>query len=340
MTHTPIITLIGGSGFLGRYVVRRLAKAGYRLRIICRNPDAAAHLKTAGDVGQIALVAGNIARPETLRGKLDGSFAVINLVGVLFESGSQNFTTLHARGAELLAMAAKSAGAARFIQISSLGVDLAVDSAYARTKLLGEKAVQAAFPGATILRPSVVFGPEDNFFNQFAQMASLAPALPLIGGGHSKFQPVYVDDVAAAVEACLAHEETIGETYELGGPQVFSFREIIGYVLKTQSRHVPNPIGFFAFILWLTFFFPYIFYRYWNDGRLLIDIPFQAASIIGAASEMLPKPPLTRDQVRLLQYDNVVSSGAKNFAHLGITPTAVETIVPSYLARYNRKAAA
>lgn len=311
MTQNHIITLIGGSGFLGRYVVRRLAKAGYRLRIICRNPDAAAHLKTAGDVGQIALVAGNIARPETLRGKLDGSFAVINLVGVLFESGSQNFTTLHARGAELLAMAAKSAGAARFIQISSLGVDLAVDSAYARTKLLGEKAVQAAFPGATILRPSVVFGPEDNFFNQFAQMASLAPALPLIGGGHSKFQPVYVDDVAAAVEACLAHEETIGETYELGGPRTYSFREILEYILRITGRK-----------------------------RWLAPLPFSLASIIGAAGEFLPKPPLTRDQVRLLKYDNVVSSGAKNFAHLGITPTAVETIVPSYLARYNRKAAA
>jgi uncharacterized protein YbjT (DUF2867 family) len=311
MTHTPIITLIGGSGFLGRYVVRRLAKAGYRLRIICRNPDAAAHLKTAGDVGQIALVAGNIARPETLKGKLDGSFAVINLVGVLFESGRQNFTNLHAKGAETLAQMARDSGAARFIQISSLGVDHAANSAYARTKLLGEKAVQAAFPAATILRPSVVFGPEDNFFNQFAQMATLAPALPLIGGGHTKFQPVYVDDVAAAVEACLNDESTMGETYELGGPRVYSFREILEYILRTTGRK-----------------------------RCLMTLPYALAGVMGAVSEILPKPPLTRDQVRLLKYDNVVSSGAKSFAHLGITPTAVETIVPGYLARYNKKMAA
>ncbi len=311
MTHTPIITLIGGSGFLGRYVARRLAKAGYRLRIICRNPDAAAHLKTAGDVGQIALVAGNIAKPETLKGKLDGSFAVINLVGVLFESGKQNFTALHAKGAEILALMAREAGAERFIQISSLGVDRAADSAYARTKLLGEKAVLAAFPAATILRPSVVFGAEDNFFNQFAQMASLAPALPLIGGGKTRFQPVYVDDVAAAVEASLNDETTMGETYELGGPRVYSFREILEYILRTTDRR-----------------------------RCLLPLPMALASAIGAASEILPRPPLTRDQVRLLKYDNVVSSGAKSFAHLGITPTAVETIVPGYLARYNRKVAA
>ncbi|MDX2112182.1 MAG: complex I NDUFA9 subunit family protein [Alphaproteobacteria bacterium] len=311
MTHTPIITLIGGSGFLGRYVARRLAKAGYRLRIICRNPDAAAHLKTAGDVGQIALVAGNIARPETLKGKLDGSFAVINLVGVLFESGKQNFTALHAKGAETLALMAREAGAERFIQISSLGVDRAADSAYARTKLLGEKAVQAAFPAATILRPSVVFGAEDNFFNQFAQMASLAPALPLIGGGKTRFQPVYVDDVAAAVEASLNDETTMGETYELGGPRVYSFREILEYILRTTDRR-----------------------------RYLAPLPMALASMIGAASEILPRPPLTRDQVRLLKYDNIVSPGARSFAHLGITPTAVETIVPGYLARYNRKVAA
>ncbi len=311
MTHTPIITLIGGSGFLGRYVARRLAKAGYRLRIICRNPDAAAHLKTAGDVGQIALVAGNIARPETLRGKLDGSFAVINLVGVLFESGKQNFTALHAKGAETLALMARDSGAQRFIQISSLGVDRAADSAYARTKLLGEKAVLAAFPAATILRPSVVFGAEDNFFNQFAQMASLAPALPLIGGGKTRFQPVYVDDVAAAVEASLNDETTMGETYELGGPRVYSFREILEYILRTTNRR-----------------------------RYLAPLPMALASMIGAASEILPRPPLTRDQVRLLKYDNIVSPGARSFAHLGITPTAVETIVPGYLARYNRKVAA
>jgi uncharacterized protein YbjT (DUF2867 family) len=305
-----IVTIIGGTGFVGRYVVKRLAEAGYRLQVIARNPDAALHLQTAGDVGQIALVAGNLTKPETLAGRLKHSFAVINLVGILFESGKQSFTTLHAQGAEKLAIMAKESGVERFIHLSSLGVDKAGTSHYARSKALGEKAVLAAFPRATILRPSVIFGPEDNFFNQFAAMASLAPVLPLIGGGHSKFQPVYVDDVASAIEACLTRDDVQGQTFELGGPHVYTFREILQYTMKTANKQRP-----------------------------LIPVPFGIASIMGAFGELLPRPPITRDQVKLLKHDNVVSPNAKNFAHLGITPVSMDMIVPEYLARFKKKAA-
>jgi uncharacterized protein YbjT (DUF2867 family) len=306
-----IVTIIGGTGFVGRYVVRLLAKSGYRLRVIARNPDAALPLKTAGDVGQIVLMSGNLAKPETLAGKLEDSFAVINLVGILFERGRQSFTHLHAQGAEKLAQMARTAGVKRFIHMSSLGVDKTSGSQYARSKMLGEKAIAAAFPQSTILRPSVIFGPEDNFFNQFAQMASLAPLLPLIGGGQTRFQPVYVGDIAAAVEAALVRDDVQGQMYELGGPQVYTLKEIFEYVLTTTGKH-----------------------------RKLLSVPFGIASAMGAMSELLPRPPLTRDQVKLLKHDNVVSPGAKTFAQLGISPTTIDIVVPDYLARFHRKAAA
>jgi NADH dehydrogenase len=307
------ITVIGGSGFLGRYVVRGLAKAGYRLRVIVRQNEAASHLRTAGDVGQITLESGNLALPESLIGKIEDSHAVINLVGVLFESGRQNFINLHAQGAEKLAKMAKTAGVARFIHVSALGIDNASGSQYARTKVLGEKAVRAAFPEATILRPGVMFGPEDNFFNQFAAMAAnpLVPCLPLIGGGATRFQPVYVGDVARAVETCLTQGDAMGQNYELGGPQVLSFKEILEYILRTTGKHAR-----------------------------LANVPFGMASMMGAFGEFLPRPPLTRDQVTLLKYDNVVSPDAKTFADLGITPTAIDMVVPGYLARFNKGAKA
>jgi uncharacterized protein YbjT (DUF2867 family) len=306
-----IVTVIGGTGFVGRYVVRLLARSGYTIRVIARNPDSAMHLKTAGDVGQIVLMSGNLAKPETLAGKLDQSFALINLVGILFESGRQSFTHLHAQGAEKLAQMARAAGVARFVHMSSLGVDKATGSQYARSKMLGEKAVAAAFPEATILRPSVIFGPEDNFFNQFAHMASIAPVLPLIGGGKTRFQPVYVGDVAAAVEACLVRDDVQSQVFELGGPQVYTLREILEYTLRVTRKK-----------------------------RALMPLPFGIASGVGALGELLPRPPLTRDQIKLLKHDNVVSPNAKNFASLGITPTPVDVIVPEYLARFCRKAAA
>lgn len=305
-----IITIVGGTGFVGRYVVKLLANAGYRIRVISRFPDNALHLKTAGDVGQIVLLPGNLTQPESLQGKLNGSYAVINLAGIMFESGSQKFSALHAQGAEKLAQLAKSLHIPRFIQISALGVDKASRSRYAYSKMLGENAVLAAFPEATILRPSVIFGPEDNFFNQFAAMAGLAPMLPLIGGGKSCFQPVYVGDVAEAIEACLARDDVKGQIIELGGPQVFTFKEILEYVLRTIGK-----------------------------DRTLLPIPFPIASMMGSCTQMLPRPLLTRDQVKLLSYDNVVNADAKNLEWLGITPTAVDMVVPSYLKRFRKNPA-
>lgn len=314
-----VVTIIGGTGFVGRYVVRLLAQAGYTLRVIARHPENALHLKTAGSVGQIVLVGGNITEPQSLIGKVEDSYAVVNLTGVLFESGKQqNFAHVHAHGAEKLAQMAKAAGVQRFIQMSALGVDKAKSSDYARTKLLGEKAVLTAFPEATILRPSVIFGPEDNFYNQFASMAAMAPALPLIGGGVTRFQPVYVGDVAAAIRACLTRADALGQVYELGGPNVYSFKDILEYIMQLTGHK-----------------------------RCLIPVPLGMASAIGRASEFAYwgsygfwKPKLTRDQVRLLKSDNVVSAGAKTFANLGIAPMAVEMVVPEYLGRYARKAAA
>ncbi|MDX2074054.1 MAG: complex I NDUFA9 subunit family protein [Alphaproteobacteria bacterium] len=309
--HSRIITIVGGSGFVGRYVVQQLAHAGYRVQVICRNPNAALALKTAGDPGQVVLTAGNIARPEALSGKLAGSYAVVNLVGVLFENGAQNFAALHAKSAEALAKLAKSAGAARFIHLSALGVDKAFGSEYARTKLVGEKAVTAAFTGATILRPSVIFGPEDHFFNQFAAM----PALPLIGGGKTRFQPVYVGDVAKAVLACLEQPESAGQLYELGGAKTYSFKALMDFVqevLRVKKPMVKLPFG----LAMLVAFFAETAYKL---------IP------------LIRRPLLTRDQVRLLKYDNVVSADANTLTDLGVTPQPLETIVPRYLARFNPK---
>jgi NADH dehydrogenase len=303
--RNKIVTVVGGTGFVGRYVVKLLATRGYTIRVIARNPELALHLKTAGDVGQVVLVPGNLARPQSLQGKLDNSWAVVNLVGILFESTRQNFSAVHAKGAEKLAQLAKPAGAERFVHMSSLGVDKMVKSKYAHTKAMGEKAVRAAFPEATILRPSVIFGNEDQFFNSFASMAQLFRALPLIGGGHTKFQPVYVNDVAQAVVAALEKDSTQGEIYELGGPDTYSFRELLKYVCKVTGR-----------------------------SPLMLPIPFGLASLIGYFTQLLPRPPITHDQVGMLEHDSVVSIGAKTFRDLGITPTALETVVPQYLARY------
>jgi NADH dehydrogenase len=303
-----IITIIGGTGFLGRYVVQELAKAGYRLRVVSRHPERASDLKVFGDVGQIALINGNINKPDSLKHALAGAYGVVNLVGVLFESGKQNFSAIHAIAAEKLAIAAREASVSRFVHISALGVEHEFGSAYARSKLIGERAVLEAFPNATILRPSVIFGAEDNFFNQFAKMAVYSPALPLIGGGKTLFQPVYVGDVARAVAACFEQPEACGEIYELGGRKTYSFKEILQYILKTTGRK-----------------------------RFLNPLPFWLASIIATFAEFLPKPPLTRDQVKLLKFDNIVSASAKNLSSLGIVPKSVEEIVPKYLAKFCKK---
>jgi NADH dehydrogenase len=307
-----IITIIGGTGFLGRYIVKRLAAAGHTIRIISRHPDAALHLKTAGHVGQIVLASGDITNPDTLTGKLDYSHAILNLTGIMFEGGRQNFDALHAHGAEKLAQMAKSLGIKRFIHVSALGVDKAAGSAYARSKVLGEKAVLAAFPDATILRPSVIFGAEDRFFNQFAAMAGLSPVMPLIGGGNTKFQPVYAGDVAKAIESCLMRPETAGKTYELGGPHVFTFRQILEYTMRKTGKH-----------------------------RRFMTISFNMASMMASVAQYLPYPfRFTADQVKLLEYDNVIIPGVSTFSDLGIKPTAIEMVVPEYLARFNKQTAA
>lgn len=305
MQDQTIITVFGGSGFLGRHIVQRLAQAGALVRIACRHPGEARHLQPAGAVGQIFPMAIDIRDDASVAVAVQGADAVINLVGILYETPRWSFQAVHADAAGRIARAAAAAGATRLIQVSAIGADERSPAAYARTKAAGERAVREAFPAATILRPSIVFGPEDNFFNQFASMARIAPALPLIGGGETRFQPVYVEDVAAAVLAVLEDSATAGQTYELGGPQAYSFRTLLEYILEQTGRR-----------------------------RCLVTLPWKLATLQAALFEWLPKPPLTRDQVEMLKRDNVVQAGMPGLKELGITPTALEAVVPAYLARF------
>jgi NADH dehydrogenase len=306
--RNDVVTVFGGSGFLGRYVVRRLANAGARVRVICRHPHKAIHLKPMGEVGQITLERGDVTKTDDLSPYIEGSRHVVNLIGILFEKGDQRFDVIQAETPARIAAAAAAAGVERLVQLSAIGADPESPAAYGRTKAAGEAAVREAFPAATILRPSVVFGPEDDFFNRFGQMAQISPFLPLIDGGETRFQPVYVDDVARAVILGLTEKETAGRTYELGGPDVYTFRELLEYLLQQLHRK-----------------------------RLLLTLPSNIATIQARFMEMLPKPPLTRDQIALLASDNVVSEGAPGFAELGITPTPLEVIVPSYVERYAKR---
>jgi uncharacterized protein YbjT (DUF2867 family) len=299
--------VLGGSGFIGRYIVQRLAARGDVIPVGCRHAEEAKFLKPLGDVGQIATLNLTIGDEQILPAFLAGNDALVNCVGILRESGSQTFDRVHHTGPARLARLAREAGIERFVHISAIGADPRSTSAYARTKAAGEAAVRDAFPTVTILRPSVVFGAEDQFFNRFAAMATISPVLPLIGGGHTRFQPVYVGDVADAVLKCLDDPTTAGRTYELGGPKVYTFRELIELMLGEIRRK-----------------------------RLLVDLPFGLAAIQARLMSILPNPPLTPDQVELLKRDNVVSSGALTLAALGITPTAVEGVLPSYLDRFRR----
>ncbi len=298
-----IVTIFGGSGFVGRHLVRRLASEGARLRIAVRDPEAAAFLRPLGDVGQILPWPANVRDDASVAAAVRDTDAVINLAGILYERGRQTFRAVHVDGAQRIARAAKEAGVGTLIHVSAIGADLASPSAYARTKAAGEAAVREAFPEAVCVRPSVVFGPEDNFFNLFASLARLAPALPLIGGGKTRLQPVYVCDVALAI--CRALSGHAGETFELGGPVVYTFRELLERTLAETGRR-----------------------------RLLVPVPFRVARLEAFFLELLPKPLLTRDQVRLLERDNVVSPTAKTLADLGIAPTPIEAVLPSYLARF------
>ncbi|MFQ5959228.1 MAG: complex I NDUFA9 subunit family protein [Alphaproteobacteria bacterium] len=321
------VTLFGGTGFIGRHLVQRLAHAGARLRVVARDPEAGMFLKPLGDPGQIALAYGSLLDGESVVAAVDGAAVVVNLVGILYESRRQTFAAIHVDGARRVAEAARAAAVERLVHVSAIGASPRSPALYGRSKAAGEAAVRAAFPGATIVRPSIVFGPEDDFFNRFAALARLSPVLPLIGGdvfderlfaglafrghrfgaGTTRFQPVYVGDVADAIVAIVNRPETAGNDYELGGPQVYSFREVLEIVLRESGRR-----------------------------RLLVPLPFWVASLEAWFLERLPKPLLTRDQVKLLARDNVVAAGALGLADLGITPTAVEAIVPAYLGRYRR----
>ena len=303
-----LVTVFGGSGFIGRYVVRRLAREGWQVRVAVRRPDQALFCKTAGHVGQVTPVSVNIRDAASVRAAVSGAAAVVNLVGILFQAGPQRFDAVHAQGAATIAAACAAAGVRSLTHVSAIGADPQSPAAYARSKAAGEAGVGKAFPTATIIRPSIVFGPEDAFFNRFAKMALLAPALPLIGGGTTRFQPVYVLDVAEAIaraiETPLAHA---GKTYELGGPRIYSFRELMTLMLAEIGRK-----------------------------RCLCSLPFALASLQGAVLQSIPfiRPPLTVDQVKLLKRDNVVGPQAAGFKALGITPTALEPILPTYLDRY------
>lgn len=241
-----LVTVFGGSGFIGRHVVRALAKRGYRVRVACRRPDLAFFLQPLGNVGQIHAMQANLRYPDSVAAAVQGADAVVNLVGILTEGGKQRFDAVQAEGAAAIARAAKAEGITRFVQMSAIGADAASDSVYAQTKAAGEKAVLDVIPSAVILRPSIVFGPEDQFFNRFASLARIAPALPLVGGGGTKFQPVFVGDVAEAVALGVDGALKGGTIYELGGPQVSSFRDLLAFVCETTGRKralVPLPFG-------------------------------------------------------------------------------------------------
>jgi NADH dehydrogenase len=308
--YDTLVTVYGGSGFLGRHVVRALAKRHYRIRVAVRRPELAGHLQPLGRVGQIHAVQTNLRHAPSVEAAARDAHVLVNLVGILFERGRQRFDAVHAYGAEQVALAASAHGA-RMVHVSAIGADENSPSAYARTKAKAEQLVLSAQSSATIMRPSILFGPEDDFFNRFAALARLSPALPLIGGGLTRFQPVFVGDVATAIAAAVDGNTRAGTIYELGGPEIRTFKELMQYVLTTIERK-----------------------------RLLLPVPFFAAKLQAAILQYMPKPLLTPDQVELLRVDNVVSEAAsgerRTLQGLGIEPEPIEAIVPSYLWRFRK----
>jgi uncharacterized protein YbjT (DUF2867 family) len=306
-----LVTVFGGSGFVGRHLVRSLAKRGFRVRVAVRRPDLAQYLMTAGAVGQIHGVQTNLRYPDSIAAAVEGAEAVVNLVGIMNVNGLNTFDAVQAFGPGAIGRAAKAAGVQRFVHVSALGLHDSSASHYAQSKIKGEDAARAAFEGTTILRPSVLFGADDDFFNKFGALARLSPVLPLIGGGATKFQPVFVGDVAEVLARGAEGALKAGETYELGGQEVMSLREIFEFVVKTTNRR-----------------------------RLLVPMPFAIANLQAAITGLLPNPPLTRDQVSLLRHDNLVSPEAKaegrTLEGLGIQPATVEAVVPGYLWRFRK----
>ncbi len=309
LDNKALITIYGGSGFIGRHVVRAIAETGARMRIAVRRPELAGFLQPLGGVGQINAVQANVRYPDSLLAAAEDADAVVNLVGILFPSGKQTFKAVMDEGARNVAEAARAKGARALVHVSAIGANPEAPSHYARSKAAGEKAVREAFPGAAILRPSIVFGPEDDFFNRFAAMARISPVLPLIGGGKTKIQPVFAGDVAKAVVAGLTGKTETGAPYELGGPEVLTMKEVMQRVLAYTMRK-----------------------------RLLLSEPFFIAKLQGAFLQWLPKPLLTVDQVRMLETDNVVSEEARRTGRtlegLGIEPVAIKSVVPEYLEQY------
>lgn len=306
-----LICVLGGSGFLGRQVVAALAARDDRIRVGVRRPDLAVDLQPLGRPGQIAAVQANVRFPASLAAACAGADVVVNLVGILHERGAQTFDAIHVHGAGAVARAAREAGARRLIHVSAIGAERTSTSDYARTKALGEEAVMREFADACIVRPSVVFGVGDDFFNRFAAMARLSPVLPLVGGGRTRFQPVFVGDVGDAIARLADGAGQPATVYEFGGPEILTMRQVMELVLEITDRR-----------------------------RLLLPVPFSLASIIALLTQWLPNPPLTPDQVALLRHDNIVSQSAEDegrtLAGLGVVARAVEAIVPAYLYRYRR----
>lgn len=305
---SPIICIFGGTGFLGKYITQDLARAGYRIKIATRIPESAYELRPYGDVGQIVPVLCDYKDEQSIQEAVKGCDGVINLIGILYQKGKNNFERAHVEIPSKIAQACADLGVKKFIHVSALGVDKA-ESKYAASKLKGEEAIKDYFPDVTILRPSVVFGPEDNFFNMFAKLSTFLPALPLIGGGETKFQPVYVGDIAEGILNIVKEksDKFKGQIYELGGPEIVSFKEIYEILLHETRR-----------------------------DRALISVPWAVAKLQGFAFGLLPKPLLTVDQVRSLKTDNVIQEGAQILEDLDVEPTAMRTILPKYLACYRR----
>ena len=308
---SKLVTIFGGSGFVGRYIARRMAKEGWRVRVAVRRPNEALFVRPYGTPGQVEPLACNIRDDASVRAMIHGADAVVNCVGILNRSGKNTFDAVQAEGAGRIARIAAEAGVAQLVHVSAIGADAQSDSDYARSKAEGEAAVLAAFPSAVILRPSIIFGTEDGFFNRFAGMTRMGPILPVVGAG-TRFQPVHVDDVArAAVKGVLG--QAAPGIYELGGPDVDTFRGLMGRMLKVVQRR-----------------------------RAVINVPFFMARIMGFGFDMaqavtlglIENKMITRDQVRNLARDNVVAPGARGFADLGISPTSMEAVLPEYLWRF------
>jgi NADH dehydrogenase len=311
-SSAKLVTVFGGSGFLGRYVVQALARRGHRIRVAVRRPDLAGHVQPLGMVGQIKPIQANLRYRWSVDRAVEGADAVVNLVGILAQSGRQTFDAVQAFGPRAVGEAARAQGIADVVHVSAIGADQPSTIGYMRSKAEGEAGIREAVPGAVIMRPSIMFGPEDDFFNRFAAMARMSPVLPLIGGGRTRFQPVYAGDVGEAIARAVDGGAIAGTTYELGGPEVLTFRECMERMLAATRRR-----------------------------RTLVTVPWFAARLMGRVGQHLPGAPITLDQVRMLTFDNVVSDEAKaegrTLEGLGIDPTALEIVLPTYLERFRER---